>query len=61
MLALRCIVLEKHCRHKYAAKLLQKSLDLYTTNTWIAAELVRELAAEDIGEFQVTFRMSSDK
>jgi len=41
--------------------LLQKSVDLYTTNTWIAAGLVRELAAEDIGEFQVTFRMSSDK
>jgi len=34
---------------------------MQTANTWIAVGLVRELAAEDIGEFQVTFRMSSDK
>jgi len=35
MLALRCISLEKHCRRKYAAKLLEKSVDLQTTKAWI--------------------------
>jgi len=57
MLVLHCILLEKHCRYKQW-NCWQKNEDVQTTNAWIRHRLVREPAAEDIGEFQVMFLCS---